>query len=112
MKALVSEKLQLVFLRVDNIVGKRENAGNKHFWLFPQYFLKVSYTGSVIIAIVRYMLRVKVRHLYHIIIFHTAKKLICFKNISKVVNSKKEYVLRFVGFYQQIFMMLDEPRLI
>ena len=31
--------------RVENIVGKGENAGNQHFPLFPQCFQKASYTG-------------------------------------------------------------------
>ena len=28
--------------RVENIVGKEENAGNQHFLLFPQCFQKLS----------------------------------------------------------------------
>ena len=31
-----------VFDNVKNIVGKRENAGNQHFLLFPQCFQKLS----------------------------------------------------------------------
>ena len=34
----VTEKWKFVLERVENIVGKGENAGNKHFLLFPQYF--------------------------------------------------------------------------
>ena len=36
-----------VFDRVDNIVGKGENAGYQHFLLFPQYFQKVLYLKLV-----------------------------------------------------------------
>ena len=32
---------------VENIAGKRENAGHQHFLLFPQCFQKVSVSGSV-----------------------------------------------------------------
>ena len=32
-----------VFDRVENIVGKGENAGHQHFLLFPQCFEKVSF---------------------------------------------------------------------
>ena len=37
----ISEALMTisVFDRVENIVGKGENAGNQHFLLFPQCFL-------------------------------------------------------------------------
>ena len=31
----VNEKLKFVLLRVENIVGKGENAGYQHFLLFP-----------------------------------------------------------------------------
>ena len=36
-----------VFDRVENIVGKGENAGNRHFLLFPKCFQKASYLGFV-----------------------------------------------------------------
>ena len=35
-----------VFDRVENIVGKGENAGHQHFLLFPQCFQKVSFGGG------------------------------------------------------------------
>ena len=35
-----------VFDRVENIVGKGENAGYQHFLLFPQCFGKVSFPDS------------------------------------------------------------------
>ena len=31
--------------RIENIVGKGENAGNQHFLLFPQYFAKAYFQG-------------------------------------------------------------------
>ena len=37
----VTEKLKFVLGRVENIVGKGENAGSQHFLLFPQCFQKV-----------------------------------------------------------------------
>ena len=48
----VTENLKPGFGRVENIVGKRENAGYQHFLLFPQFFQKVSYTGSLKVVIV------------------------------------------------------------
>ena len=41
----MAEKLEFVLRRVDNIVGKRENAGFQHFILFTQCFQKSLYTG-------------------------------------------------------------------
>ena len=32
--------------RVENIVGKGENAGDQHLLLFPQYFQWASFTGK------------------------------------------------------------------
>ena len=43
----VAEKLKVGLGRVENIVGKGENAGYQHFLLFPQCFQKASYTGSL-----------------------------------------------------------------
>ena len=36
-----------LFYRVENIVGKGENAGHQHFLLFPQCFPKCSFLGVV-----------------------------------------------------------------
>ena len=33
--------LKLVFHRIENIVGKEENAGDQHFLLFPQCFKRL-----------------------------------------------------------------------
>ena len=41
----VTEKLKIVLERLENIVGKVENAGYQHFLLFPQCFHKASFTG-------------------------------------------------------------------
>ena len=48
LKAFVEDKscLNAVFDMLENIVEKGENAGNQHFLLFPQYFLKASFSGS------------------------------------------------------------------
>ena len=35
-----------VFDRVENIKGKRENAGDQHFLLFPQFFEKASFPDT------------------------------------------------------------------
>ena len=42
----VAQMLKFAPDRVENIVGKGENAGNKHFLLFPQYFQKASFLES------------------------------------------------------------------
>ena len=50
-KAFADDKLNVakmtitLFDRVENTVGKGENAGNQHFLLFPQCFLKPSSIG-------------------------------------------------------------------
>ena len=41
-----------VFDRVENIVGKGENADYQHFLLCPQCFQKASYIGSIKVMIV------------------------------------------------------------
>ena len=51
-KKKVTEKLKIVWGRVENIVGKQENAGYQHFLLFPQCFQKASYTGSLNVRLV------------------------------------------------------------
>ena len=46
-KKIKSAKMMIfVFDWIENIVGKRENAGNQHFLLFPQCFQKAYYSGS------------------------------------------------------------------
>ena len=51
-KINVSEKLKFDLGRVENIVGKGENAGYQHFLLFPQCFQKASFPGSLKVGIV------------------------------------------------------------
>ena len=51
-KIVVAEKLKFVLGRVENIVGKGENAGDQHFLLFSQCFQKASNTGSLKVGIV------------------------------------------------------------
>ena len=48
----VTKKLTVVLGRVENIVGKGENAGNQHFLHFPQYFQKDSFSASLKAGIV------------------------------------------------------------
>ena len=58
LKAFADDKINVtqmmipVFDRVENIVGKGENAGNQHFLLFPQCFQKASFLGSLKVGIV------------------------------------------------------------
>ena len=47
-----AEKLKFVLGRVENIVGKGENAGYQHFLLFPQCFQKASFSRSLNVVIV------------------------------------------------------------
>ena len=47
-----TEKLKIVLGRVENIVGKGENAGYQHFPLFPQCFQKASFSRLLIVEIV------------------------------------------------------------
>ena len=56
-KINVAEKLKFILGRVENIVGKGENAGYKHFLLFPKCFQKASYTGLLKTAIVWYRVK-------------------------------------------------------
>ena len=51
-KMNVNERLKFDLGRVDNIVGKGENTGYQHFLLFPQYFQKASFSGSLKVVIV------------------------------------------------------------
>ena len=37
---ILAKMVQLLSERIENIVGKGENAGNQHFLLFPQCFEK------------------------------------------------------------------------
>ena len=50
-KTNVTEKLKFVLGRVENIVGKGENAGYQHFFLFPQCFQMATFSGSLLVAI-------------------------------------------------------------
>ena len=57
-KAFAENKLNVakifisVFDRVENIVGKGENAGHHQFLVFPQCFQKASFSGSLKVGIV------------------------------------------------------------
>ena len=43
----VNQELKLVWGRVENILGKGENAGYQHFLLFPKMFSKASFLRVV-----------------------------------------------------------------
>ena len=51
-KINVAQLMISAFDRVENIVGKEENAGYQHFLLFPQCFQKASFLGSLKVWIV------------------------------------------------------------
>ena len=44
--------MKFVLGRVENIVGKGENAGNQHFLLFSQCFLELSFPEVLKVGIV------------------------------------------------------------
>ena len=46
-KINLNKKSKLALGRVENIVGKGENADYQHFLLFPQRFQKASFSGSL-----------------------------------------------------------------
>ena len=48
----VTQKQNFVLGRVENIVGRRENAGYQHFLLFLQCFPKSSFSGSLKVGMV------------------------------------------------------------
>ena len=48
----VAEMIISLYDRVENIMGKGENAGYQHFLLFPHFFQRPSFTGSLKIRIV------------------------------------------------------------
>ena len=51
-KINVNEKFQFIQGRVEDIVGKGENADYQHFLLFPQCFQKATFSGSLKVGIV------------------------------------------------------------
>ena len=51
-KINVTQKLKFVWERVDNTVGKGENAGYQHFLLYAQCFQRTSFPGLLTVGIV------------------------------------------------------------
>ena len=51
-KIIVTHKLKFILWKVENIVGKEENAGDQHFFLFRQCFQKSPFIGSLKVLIV------------------------------------------------------------
>ena len=51
-KLNLTQNLRFVFQKLENIVGKGENAGHQHFLLFPQCFQNLSFSGSLNVGIV------------------------------------------------------------
>ena len=52
-KSNVTQNIKVVFHRLENIVGKEENAGYQHFLLFPQCFHKAFFSSASKVVIVR-----------------------------------------------------------
>ena len=52
-KTNVAQMMISLFDKVENIVGKGENAGFQHFLFFPQYFQKASFLGLLKVQIMR-----------------------------------------------------------
>ena len=46
------KKMKFVLGRVENILGKEENAGDQHFLLFPKCFQKLSFPEVLKVGIV------------------------------------------------------------
>ena len=53
-KIILTQKSKFQSERVENIVGKGENAGYQHFLLFPQCFQKLSFQEMLKVGIVWY----------------------------------------------------------
>ena len=43
----VTHQLKFVLERVENIVGKKENAGHQHFLLYRQWFQKLVFVNTL-----------------------------------------------------------------
>ena len=82
-KINVIQKLNFVLGRVENIVGKGENAGYQHFLLFPQCFEKLSFSGSLKVGIVWKRVNYLSFHLFNMTkspnmgFCRTVKKIVC-----------------------------------
>ena len=63
-KFYIAKMTIFVLVMVENIVGKGENAGNQHFLLFPQCFLKG--TLKVVIVWERVDKRLALKFLWHL----------------------------------------------
>ena len=51
-KLNVTQNVNVVFHRIQNIMGKEENAGYQHFFLFPQCFQKAFSSSASKVVIV------------------------------------------------------------
>ena len=51
-KSNVAQNIKVAFHRIENIVGKEENAGYQHFLLFPQCFQKALSSSAPRVVIV------------------------------------------------------------
>ena len=51
-KIYVAKKMKFVLERVENIMGKGEQAGYQHVLLFPKYFQKALSSGSLKVGVV------------------------------------------------------------
>ena len=82
----VANMMIFVFDRVENIVGKGENAGYQHFLLFPQCFQEAFYSGVLKVGIV--WERVKLLHFLRKFQFKTRSR--CIRDIDAPVTCSFE----------------------
>ena len=59
-KSYVTHLLEFDLHKVENIMGKGENAGYQHFLLFPQCFQKLSFSGLLKV----YVVELKLQYMY------------------------------------------------
>ena len=99
-KINVNKNLKFVLGRVENIVGKGENAGYQHFLLFPQCFQKASFSGSL--KVYGKKLNLNTLTLYHTIqTFNDPPRKTRFENIvGKGENAGYQHFLLFPQSFQ------------
>ena len=83
--------------RVENTVGKEENAGDQHFLLFPQCFPKPSSSGSLKVRIFPFFHNVFKSSLY----LEGQSLITCRRSLLKTLW--KLLVTSILSFYQNVF---------
>ena len=79
--------MMFLFNRVENIVGKEENAGYQHFLLFQHFFAKLSFLWSLEVGIVCLRIKKKIVFLfsrvYDKIVLAFCTVFNCYHNVEK-----------------------------